>query len=303
MIICHSVVTVDRLAEVVVSYRPVGIPPDAAVFARQVVAAAGPSTVARAKAWLYAVGRVAAFAVSVGLELEAEVVLSAGVIERFVLQLGPAVPVSTRRTVRSALRTLSKRVNPGPPPTFLSRDRVKKPYGPGEIAGFLRLADAQPTPARRMKANGLICLGAGAGLIGADLRAVTGHHITARSGGLIVEVTARHPRSVPVLAAYHERLTVVAEFFADRFIVGGVDLARRNVTTPLISSLSGGADLPRLELGRLRSTWLTAVAEAIGLRAFMDAAGIACSQRLGDIAATVAPRGEPDTVALLGGRP
>src|SRR5579872_1558826 len=142
------------VAEAVARYTPVGVPPEAARFARATVAAAGPATVARAKAWLYAAGRVASFAVSVGLQLEPEVVLSAAVIERFVLQLGPAVPVSTRRTVRSALRTLSKRANPAPPPTFVSRDRVKKPYGPGEIAGFLRLADAQPTPARRMKANG-----------------------------------------------------------------------------------------------------------------------------------------------------
>jgi hypothetical protein len=122
-----------------------------------------------------------------------------------------------------------------------------------------------------MRANGLICLGAGAGLIGADLRAVSGGHIHAHSGGLVVEVTARHPRVVPVLAPYHDGLLEAAGFFADGFIVGGVDLARRNVTTPLISSLSGGVDLPRLELGRLRSTWLTAVAEAIGLRALLDA--------------------------------
>jgi hypothetical protein len=154
-----------------------------------------------------------------------------------------------------------------------------------------------------MKANGLICLGAGAGLIGADLRAVTGRHVLSRSGGLIVEVTARHARAVPVLAAYHDRLTTAAEFFGPRFIVGGVDLARRNVTTPLIASLSGGADLPRLELGRLRSTWLSAAAEAIGLRAFMDAAGIACSQRLGDIVASLAAPDETAAVALLGGAP
>jgi hypothetical protein len=288
---------------VIDAYRPVGIQPDAAVFARTVTARAAPQSAARAKAWLFASGRLAAFALSIGSELSVEVVLSAALIERFILQMGPEVPVSTRRTVRSALRTLASRLDPGPPPVFVSRDRVKRPYTAGEITGFLRLADTQPTQARRMKANGLICLGAGAGLIGADLRAVTGRHVLARSGGLIVEVTARHARVVPVLAAYHQRLAEVADFFADRFIVGGVDLARRNVTTPLIASLSGGGDLPRLELGRLRSTWLSQVAEAIGLRAFMDAAGVVCSQRLGDIAATLPALDERAVVALLGGQP
>lgn len=291
------------MAEVIAGYTPVGVPVEAGVFARMVVVQGGPANVARAKAWLYASGRLAAFAMSVGSELSVEVVLSASLIERFVLQMDPAVPVSTQRTVRSALRSLASRLDPGPTPVFLSRDRAKKPYTPVQIAALLGLADAQPTQARRMKANGLICLGAGAGLIGADLRAVTGRHIVARSGGLVVEVTARHARRVPVLAGYHDRLVQAAEFFGDGFIVGGVDLARRNVTTPLIASLSGGTDLCRLELGRLRSTWLATVAEAIGLREFMDAAGIACSQRLGDIIAGLPPAGEEAAVRLLGGRP
>jgi integrase len=286
---------------VIAAYTPVGIRPEAAAFARAVVAQAAPSNASRAKAWLFAAGRAASFAMSVGLSLEPEVVLSAGVIERFVMEWGPAVPVSTRRTVRSALRTLSARLQPGPPPVFLSRDRVKRPYRQAEIAGFLALADAQPTTPRRMRASGLICLGAGAGLTGVDLRAVRGRDIVERSGGLIVEVTAGRPRRVPVLAGYHDRLGEAAGFFGDRFVIGGVELSRRNITTPLISSLSGGKDLPRLETGRLRSTWLAAVAEQIGLRAFMDAAGIACSQRLGDIIATLAPIGEEETVSLLGG--
>ena len=99
----------NSVAEVIARYSPVGIPPAAAVFARQVTARAVPHNTARAKTWLYAAGRVAFFAVSVGLDLDAGVVLPAGVIERFVLQMGPAVPVSTRRTIRSALRTLEKR--------------------------------------------------------------------------------------------------------------------------------------------------------------------------------------------------
>ena len=36
---------------------------------------------------------------------------------------------------------------------------------PAEIGGYLARADAQPTVAGRMRASGLVCLGAGAGLI------------------------------------------------------------------------------------------------------------------------------------------
>ena len=71
----------------------------------------------------------------------------------------------------------------------LPRERAKAPYTPAEIDGYLALAAAQPTAARRMRAAGLVGLGAGAGLIRADLRAVRGTDITARSGGVIVQVS------------------------------------------------------------------------------------------------------------------
>ncbi|MDA8070185.1 MAG: hypothetical protein M0Z82_00985, partial [Actinomycetota bacterium] len=74
------------------------------------------------------------------------------------------------------------------------------------------------------------------------------------------------------------------------------------MTTPLISSLAGGRDLCRIEVARLRATWLATAAEAIGLKAFMGAAGIYCSQRLGDLVAGLPPNDEHEMVTLLGGK-
>jgi hypothetical protein len=136
--------------------------------------------------------------------------------------------------------------------------------------------------------------------MGADLRHVRGTDVVARSGGLIVEVGGRRPRVVPVLARYHQVLGASAAFAGARYVVGGTDPNRHNVTTPLIASLSGGADLERPDTSRLRATWLVAVAQAIGLKAFLDAAGISCSQRLGDLVATLDGRSEPEAVSLLG---
>ena len=73
------------------------------------------------------------------------------------------------------------------------------------------------------------------------------------------------------------------------------------MTTPLICSLAGGTGLPRLDTGRLRATWLADCAGHLGLATFMAAAGITCSQRLGDLIATLDPAGEAQAVALLGG--
>jgi hypothetical protein len=72
---------------------------------------------------------------------------------------------------------------------------------PAEIAGYLALAGAQPTAARRMRAAGLVCLGAGAGLIRSDLRAVHGTDVICRSGGVIVAVCTCCPAAPPATPA------------------------------------------------------------------------------------------------------
>ena len=82
---------------------------------------------------------------------------------------------------------------------------------------------------------------------------------------------------------------------------GGSDPARRNQTNPLIRALDGGSGLPRLDTSRLRATWLADCAPLLGLATFMHAAGISCSQRLGDLIARLDPAGEAEAVQLLGG--
>ena len=228
--------------------------------------------------------------------------LHPSVIERFAAS-APGLSGSARRTLRTNLRFIARRVVPAlaPVDTPLPRERAKAPYSPAEIAGYLALADAQPTLSRRMRAAGLVCLGAGAGLAGADLRGVRGTDVTCRSGGVIVEVRGARPRAVPVLARYHERLLAVAASAGSGLVTGGTSAVRKNITTPLTRSLAGGAGLPRLEASRLRMTWLADCGRLLGLATFMHAAGITCSQRLGDLLATLEPAGEAETVVLLGG--
>ena len=260
---------------------------------------AGPATANRAKAFLFASSRIASFAQRVGLALDPSVVLHPSVIERFSSE-GDMSP-ATRRTLRTNLRALEERVRAKEPhPAPLPRERAKAPYTREEIASYLRLADAQPTALRRGRAQALICLGAGAGLIGGELRRVRGSDVLVRSGGVLVSVAGRRPRTVPVLRTYHDRLLSTARTFGDSYLVSGRNPDSNNVTNPLIRAMSASTDLPRLETPRLRSTWLVCVAEAIGLRAFMDAAGVSCSQRLGDLVSYLDPPREDQMVALLG---
>jgi len=270
-------------------------------FAKELTAAAGPQTPGRAKAFLFASSKLACFAESVGLELRQEVLVCDSVIERCCHPETSPMSQPTRRTVRANLRAIARAVRPVPPPVALSRERAKAPYSAAEIAAYLRLADAQPTKARRLRAGALVCLSAGAGLVGQDLKAVCGDDVVSRSGGVVVCVRAgRRPRTVPVLAKYHLRLVASATWSGARLLIGGTSPVRRNVTTPLTASLAGGRDLPRLEVARLRATWMSEVAGAIGLKAFMDAAGIVCSQRLGDLVSHLEAVEEADAVILLG---
>jgi hypothetical protein len=283
-------------------WRPSSVSPRSAAFARDVIIRVEPGGRERARNLLWAAGRLADFAASLGLDLEPEVVFHPSVIERFA-RAAPGLPGVARRTLRASQRFIARRVVPQlhPADAPLPRERAKAPYGPAEIAGFLALAGAQPTAERRMRAAGLVCLGAGAGLIRAGLRDVRGQDVSARSGGLVVAVGGPRARVVPVLDRYHDRLLAAARFAGAGLICGGSDPGRRNITNPLVTALDGGTGLPRLDTSRLRATWLAETAERPGLATFMHAAGISCSQRLGDLVAGLQPGGDADAVRLLGG--
>jgi len=286
----------------ITAWLPSSVPAEAASFARQVVAQAAPAGRDRAKNLLWAAGKLAGWAIPLGLEPAPVVLLHPSVIERFAAH-APGLSGPARRTLRTNLRFIARRVVPqlDPADAPLPRERAKAPYAQAEIGGFLALADAQPTAARRARAAALVCLGAGAGLIRSDLRQVRGSDVIARSGGVIVQVRGRRPRTVPVLARYHEPLLASAEFAGERLLTGGTDPARHNLANPLTRSLAGGAGLPRLDTSRLRATWLAEAAALIGLPAFLHAAGISCCQRLGDITAGLDPGSENQAVAVLGG--
>jgi integrase len=282
-------------------WRPSSVSPQAAAFARDVITAVAPGGQERAKNLLWAAAKLADYAVPLGLDPVPEVLLHPSVIERFA-RCAPGLSGVARRTLRTNLRFVARRVVPqlAPADVPLPRERAKKPYSMTEIAGYLALADAQPALPRRMRAAGLVCLGAGAGLIRADLRGVRGTDVICRSGGVVVTVRGARPRIVPVLSRYHGRLLAAAAFAGTAPVCGGTDPGRRNITTPLARSLAGGAGLPRLDTSRLRATWLAEVAELLGLATFMRAAGITCSQRLGDLLADLEPAAEAEAVRLPG---
>jgi integrase len=287
----------------IAAYRPRAGSDEAGAFAREVVGAARPQSRERAKALLFCASRLARFGESVGLDPRPEVLLCDAVIERFILCGCAGASPATRRTLRANLRALSRALEAHPRPLAvpLPRERAKAPYSQAEIEGYLRLAGTQSTKARRMRASALICLGAGAGIVAGELRYLRGSDVLERSGGVLVAVKGARARTVPVISGFQESLLAAASFAGERLICGGREAGRRNVSDALCRALSCDPGLPRLVAGRLRSTWLSACAQTIGLGAFMAAAGVHCSQRLGDIASQLPAPPETEIVTLLGG--
>jgi integrase len=236
-----------EVAAVIAGWAPRSLPAGAAGFVRAVVARAAPATPARAKALLFAASKLACFGEQVGLELSPGALFDGSVIERFILIGADGVSPATRRTLRTNLRALARALEPHPQPVpvALARERAKAPYSDAEIAGSLALARAQSTLSRRMRASALVCLGAGAGLVGSELRHLRGADVVRRSGGLIVVVGGRRARAVPVLERFREPLTQAAAFAADGYLVGGSSPQRRNLTDALTVALCQDAGLPR----------------------------------------------------------
>ena len=289
------------VAAYICRWKPSSVSPQGAAFARDVIVRVAPEGRERAKNLLWAAGKLADYGLGLGLEPVPEVLLHPSAVERFT-RCAPGLSDAARRTLRTNLRFAGRLAVPHlyPADAPLPRSRSKQPYAAAEIAGYLSLADAQPTTARRMRAAGLICLGAGAGLVRGDLRGVRGTDVACRSGGVLVQVRGPRQRAVPVLARYQGRLLEAAAFAGDALLCGGRDPGRRNLTSRLAASLDGGGGLPGLDTSRLRATWLADCGKQLGLATFMAAAGISCSRRLGDLVSGLEPGGEDDAVALLG---
>jgi hypothetical protein len=107
-------------------WRPSSVSPRAAAFARDVITATGPEGQDRAKNLLWAAGKLADYAASLGLDLVPEVVLHPSVAERFT-RCAPGLSGAARRTLRTNLRFIGRRVVPQlyPADLPLPRERAK----------------------------------------------------------------------------------------------------------------------------------------------------------------------------------
>ncbi len=134
-----------EVAAYVARWRPSSVSPQAAAFARDMIGQVAPEGRERAKNLLWAAGKLANYAIPLGLEPVPEIVLHPSVAERFTRR-APGLSSVARRTLRTNLRFIGRRVVPQPYPQDmpLPRERAKAPYSPAEIGGYLALARSSP---------------------------------------------------------------------------------------------------------------------------------------------------------------
>ncbi|MGI9091704.1 MAG: hypothetical protein ACR2GG_11475 [Gemmatimonadaceae bacterium] len=224
-------------------------------------------------------------------------------IERYIAVGMPSAAESTRATRRSILRRIARHASPAlnhlPAPSPLPYRRVRAPYSPDEIAGYLRLVQAQPTEGRRRSLSAVLRLGLGCGLDCRDLGWVRGSDVTREQDGVVtVHVCGgSRPRPVVCLAAHEDEISQLAQGCGERLMIGGKVLGRHNVTSVTLANLITDSTLPRLVTSRLRSTWmLTHLQLGTPLPIFMPAAGLTTVRPLEDLLHHL-PDADPEVAA------
>lgn len=286
-------------------YRALGAPTavraKVTAFARLVVAQARPDSVDMARRALSHVAGLATWALRMGMPLEPADLLHPHTIERYIMTIRRRAGA---RSIRSVVRRIGERVNPQafpPPPPPLSRLGAAHPYTDAEIAAYLALAAAQPTPLRRMRLTAVICLAAGAGLTGPDMLPLRGTDLQLQNSGvMIVTVGGRCPRVIPISPAFHGPLMEVLTWAGNgRLFSSDSPRFIGNCT----ARVAGGGDLPPLSLRRLRNTWIAARLHDMGFPELLAAAGLTRSPTFFDLAALQPAPSIQQIIGALGRRP
>jgi hypothetical protein len=205
------------------------------------------------------------------------------VLDRFALegcaQLSPGTRLNYRRHLRAVGAAVLGPERYPPRPLPLYRPDPLRPYSAAEVTALQGWCRGLPTAQFRDNASGIVALGLGAGLTSQEMCRLVGTDVTADAQGVLVHVTGRTARAVPVMERWEE--VVVARSLE----VGGrpflfperTRISRHQLPNFLERCPTG--DAPQLNTLRLRITWMASHLSApTHLADLADAAGVAASQ-------------------------
>lgn len=218
---------------------------------------------------------------SAGLELERATVFRREVIGEYIARGCSQMSPASAGNRRSQLLRMSEillppqaqvsRLAPMPPSAAL------EPYAPHEITTLKSWACGLNTQYRCEQAHILLALGLGAGLSNAEILAVQSRHIRVDDDGVLVEVTGRRPRVVPLLAAWEQ---VLIDYSRARPLNSEQFVFRPRRTSQDSNSIGNFVDRTRpgsvkATAQRMRVTWIvTHLAAGTPLKPLIVAAGV-----------------------------
>lgn len=230
----------------------------------------------------------AAWAAAQGRSLAWRSLMDHEVIHDFARAPHPLVSNRTHSERIVRLRTMASTINPGPtaPPRLVAGKQVrnKPPYVAREDAALIRWAKGQSSAKRSAQLQLILGLARGAGASSADLRKVRQAHILDR-GEEGIDVTlgdGATERTVPVRRAYE---TLVRNGLAGAPRCGLLFGSAKNAINHIVEqSECLSTDVPRLEVSRLRTTWLAELMTLpIPLSTLMAAAGLQSARAFADV--------------------
>lgn len=248
-------------------------------FVRAAVHDADPHTTYRAKDLLGAATALTHWAWMLGQPLDRSVVFDRWQIEAFIAEGWPPTwSAASRGNRRSVLFRVSEALlghearTPRVAP--LPNADPSRPYTGSELTAFRSWADAQATTSKRRDCAVVVALGAGAGLATEDLLPLRARDINRVGEALVVTVSGRRARQVPVLDAWSDDvLDAIVTLDVDDFVFRP---HRRGIAKNSVSNFLGkttGVAKPSPQ--RLRATWIVHhLTVGTPVKAFMTAAGV-----------------------------
>ncbi|MEX6430103.1 hypothetical protein [Ferrimicrobium acidiphilum] len=197
-----------------------------------------------------------------GIDLDRETLFRPDVIEEFIDHACPTLTSSSRGTYRSRLlrarQTLLDAEGAGVhfDPTPLSPADPMRLYSLQELSALHTWASGQHTVTRRRDAATLLALGAGAGLASEDIVRLKTDDITIDGLGVLLKVTGRRARLVPVLETWEQPIIDAVMAIGPGLPVFGAQRTsfNNNAVSNLVARSSGVGIKPSLQ--RLRVTWI-----------------------------------------------
>lgn len=238
--------------------------------------------------YVRALTKLARYCRSTHQQLSIKTALDPYTVDQFAAAVATVEPASAA-TYQSHLRYIGERLCPSPlweRPTPVGRRTVAAPYSQAALEA-LESQIARNTDERRRGGQGLMYLGAGAGLDGRWAAKVEKTDVLRDADGLYIAVDGR---IVPVLRSYEERLEeLLAETPDGGLIVGGA-ATHKNAANEIANRLKLDPGCPKLNTGRLRSTWIvTHLALGTRLPELAEAAGTVGITTFSDLLEFVPP--------------